>query len=80
MLYAYCSECHNPSDLTGGFDMTTYSSIAATGRLLIAGDADASLLIQVLETSSMPPVGKPRPSAPEIAIVRAWIAAGALNN
>ena len=50
------------------------------GPIVVAGNADKSRLILVLEKRiepSMPPEGNKGPSTAEIAVLKAWIEAGA---
>ncbi len=79
ILIEYCSKCHNESSVTGGLDVTSYEAIEMAG-VIEPGDPDGSLLIEYLEGGVMPPVGYPDPSDEEIAAIRAWVLAGALNN
>ncbi len=80
LLGKYCSLCHNPSSAAGGLDLTSYASVTADAEVVVPGDPDTSLLIGMLEGGVMPPPGNPKPSPEEIAAIRAWIAAGALDN
>jgi len=49
------------------------------GTVIEAGDADGSLLIEMVSAGEMPQDKDPLP-AEEIALIRAWIEAGATNN
>lgn len=83
ILRAYCVGCHNPDDYEGGLDLSTYESIQAGVtelEILAAGNAAESKIVQVLTGESetvMPPEGNEPPKPEEIALLRAWIDAGA---
>lgn len=79
ILVEYCSGCHDESSATGGLDVTSFDAIGAAG-VIEPGDPDGSLMVQYLEAGIMPPVGYPDPSDEEIAAIRAWVLAGALDN
>lgn len=83
ILAKYCAGCHNAKDREGELNLESFAELqqgSASGEVVVAGEADASLLVLVLtgETEpAMPPEDNPRPSDAEIAVLRAWIAAGA---
>ena len=78
-----CLECHAAADPAGGLDLTSAAGLAAggdSGAAVVPGDAAASLLVARVAAGEMPPPknGAPRPlPEPEVAILRAWAAAGA---
>ena len=77
-----CSECHGAETKEAGLDLSTYESVmkgSEYGTVVEAGDAAASLLIEMVTAGEMPQDADPLP-AEEIEILRAWIAAGATNN
>lgn len=76
MLQTYCSECHASSVKTAGVNIDSRDDLISVG-VVVPGDPDGSILLQVLEGGIMPPPGRPAPSADEVAAVRAWIEAGA---
>ncbi len=94
LFRAQCNACHSASGHAGGLDLATdplgamvgHASSAYAGRtLVVAGDPDASFLVVKLEDTQgageggvMPPRGA-LPAA-DIALVRAWIAAGATES
>ena len=80
----YCAGCHNDEDREGKFSLETFASLqkgTEKGPAILPGDAKGSLMIRVLDrrrrSRSMPPKGEPRPEAGEIALIEAWIEAGA---
>jgi hypothetical protein len=77
VLARRCLECHDSSAREGGLDLSTGESLMGEGQvLIIAGDADASLLWQRVARDEMPP---DRPlDAKEKEIIRAWVDSGAV--
>src|SRR5215212_11180643 len=61
VVEANCAKCHNADKKKGDLDLTSYSAAlagGASGKVLVAGDADASKLWKVinhLEDPNMPP-------------------------
>jgi len=79
-----CTSCHNPKELKGELTLETYEGLmkgGETGPSVLAGKPAESLLMQVIEHKTkpfMPPPKKGKKLADaEIALVRAWIEAGA---
>src|SRR5438105_1930439 len=85
-LVRYCVECHNANKLKAGLDLETYQSLmegADSGPVLVAGKPDESKLVRMVEHKDepyMPPKKSRQPRASELAVLRAWIAAGAKND
>jgi WD40 repeat protein len=86
-LTKYCLECHNSKDAKGGLDLETYKGLRAggdNGEVLTPGRADASRLVLRVEGKEKPtmPPKKARfhPTAREIPVLRAWVAAGAKDD
>lgn len=85
LLTERCGKCHNPDKQKGDLVLTTKDGILAggeNGAVLVAGKPDDStmltnLLLPLTDDAHMPPEGKPQPTPEEIALLRAWIAAGA---
>ncbi len=83
ILQAKCAVCHGS---LGGWNASSYDRVMTTGDnapVVIAGDAEGSLLAQKLlgtqtQGGIMPPAGKLPES--ELQIILDWIAAGASNN
>lgn len=79
---ARCAECHGATTKEAGLDLSTYEAAmkgSEYGTVIEAGDAAASLLIEMVVAGEMPQDADPLP-AEEIALIRAWIQAGATNN
>ncbi|WP_165228124.1 c-type cytochrome domain-containing protein [Aquisphaera insulae] len=83
LLKKYCAGCHNDDDREGEFSLESYAALrrgTPHGPALLPGDPKGSLVVRVLTGASkpkMPPKDEPRPTAEEIAILEAWIEAGA---
>ncbi|HTJ29256.1 MAG TPA: c-type cytochrome domain-containing protein [Acidobacteriaceae bacterium] len=85
VLDAKCVSCHGASKTEGGLRLDAYEYLMAGGRdgvVIVSGRPETSLLLQrvTLPTTDkkfMPAQGKPALTAEEVAVVRAWIAAGA---
>jgi hypothetical protein len=79
----YCLECHNGEEPKGGLNLETYKSLREggdNGAVVSPGKADASRLLRLIEHKDkpfMPPKKAKQPRAEEIALLRAWIDAGA---
>jgi len=85
---AYCIDCHAADDADGGFALDTFAALIKGGEegvAVVAGKADDSLLVKFLEGRSgrggknefMPPGKRDKLKAEEIALIKAWINAGA---
>lgn len=83
ILQKYCTVCHNADDAEGGLVLATHAGVmkgGKTGPSVIAGKADASLLLKLLRRQAkpfMPPKDSRGPRPSEIAVLRAWINSGA---
>ena len=87
LLAAKCFACHgqDPDTVQSGLRLTSREAMlrggASSKAVLVPGDADASLLYQAVRRTDtklkMPPLEQDRLAAPDIAKIRAWIAAGA---
>jgi cytochrome b subunit of formate dehydrogenase/mono/diheme cytochrome c family protein len=78
VLAARCSACHGPSLATAGMNLSTFVDAMRGGQgglIIIAGDAANSKMILVQSNGGHPG----QLSAEELALVRAWIDAGALE-
>jgi len=79
-----CQGCHGATMTLSNLDLRTRESLlkgGSRGPAIVAGNAEASLLMQALEGKNklqMPPGGEDKKLAPEIvAAFREWISAGA---
>lgn len=82
ILNTYCVACHGGQRIREGLNMTTYDGLIAgsdNGAVLIVGNANESLFIDLIEQGEMPQRG-PAPSSEEIQILIDWVNQGALNN
>jgi hypothetical protein len=82
----YCLGCHNAQEAQGGLVLESHALLlhgGEHGAILVAGQAEQSRLIRVLQKKAepaMPPAGNAGPDAAEIALLKAWIAVGAKNS
>lgn len=79
LLAARCGACHDADDPQGELVLTTPEGLrrgGVTGKLLVPGAAQESLLMRRVAAGEMPPEG-PALSAEEVELLRAWIDAGA---
>lgn len=82
IFQAKCAECHGAETKEAGLDLSSYEAAmrgSEYGTVIEAGDADGSLLIEMVAAGEMPQDADPLP-AEEIALIRSWIEAGASNN
>lgn len=85
LFAASCTDCHGEDKRKGRLAMHTREGLergGSSGAAFVASDVAASLLVQRLELpledeEHMPPADKPQPSAQDVALLKAWIAAGA---
>lgn len=85
ILEKKCYSCHNEEKTKGGLIMTDSLSLlkgGESGRVLLPGNADSSLMVQSMllpleDEKHMPPDGKPQLTAKEKEIIIAWINSGA---
>jgi mono/diheme cytochrome c family protein len=86
-----CSQCHQvggEGEVASGFDMATYDGLmkgAKFGPMIIAGDAEGSNMLVLMEGRADPsismPHGQNKPvSKQDVQIIRSWIEQGAKNN
>ncbi len=79
LLRQYCAGCHNDEDLKGELSLEFFADLQEEVNLR-PGDPEKSQLIRLMTGKTeepMPPADEPQPSAAEIAVFEAWIAAGA---
>src|SRR5690348_11670575 len=76
ILAANCVACHGAEKPKGGLDLRSVPSIlrgGENGAAIVKNDAEASLMVERVTAGEMPPDGKRKLTADEVAIVRAWI-------
>jgi mono/diheme cytochrome c family protein len=77
-----CAECHGATTKEAGLDLSTYEATmkgSEYGTVVEAGDPAGSLLVEMVVAGEMPQDADALPEE-EIALIRAWIQAGAANN
>jgi hypothetical protein len=81
-----CLACHDSKEAEGELVLETFESTMAGGQsgdVIVAGKAEASLLVRQIEHRSkpfMPPPKKGKPLTPqEILVIRSWIDGGAMK-
>jgi uncharacterized membrane protein len=82
ILERRCVKCHGGEFPSEGLSMESHESLISgsqNGLVIIAGDANSSLIIQKLESGEMPKRGQ-HLTPEQIELIRQWINEGALNN
>lgn len=83
ILRDYCVGCHNADEFDGDLSLETHTDLmlgGESGESIVPGDAAASFLIRTVtkeEKPRMPPKREPQPTEAEIAVLKAWVDAGA---
>ena len=87
LLKQRCAECHSGSEIKGDFDISTIAAMTRGGKKggpgIVPGKPDESSLVQYIEGKKQPRMPKGAKDGlpePEVAMIRAWIAAGALDD
>ncbi|RUL87506.1 PSD1 and planctomycete cytochrome C domain-containing protein [Tautonia sociabilis] len=77
ILQARCVRCHGGEATKAGLDLSSIESLLAGGEAgepgFVAGDPDASLLVDVIESGLMPPDPEGPLPEEEAGRIRAWI-------
>jgi mono/diheme cytochrome c family protein len=79
ILSAHCLKCHGEKK-KGGLDLRSPASMlkgGESGPALVPGAADKSLLFEMVHKGEMPPQKQEKLTAKQVAILKAWIDAGA---
>lgn len=76
ILTPKCLSCHSGTGARDGVRLDSYSRVLARVNLTVPSESE---LIKICEEGEMPP-GPDDLSSEEIAVMRQWVAAGALNN
>jgi len=83
ILSSRCVICHGGSRGTEeGLNLSSYQSLLAgsdNGPVLIPGNADESLLVELIVSQDMPKRG-PKLTPPQVQLIIDWINQGALDN
>lgn len=83
LLRDYCLGCHNARDREGDLSLETYADLmrgGESGAAIVPGKAEESFLVRTVtrqEKPAMPPKKEPQPHAADIALLKAWVEAGA---
>jgi hypothetical protein len=78
ILQNRCLECHSTSGHSGGLDLEVGLIHGGhSGAVIVPGQPDESLLLQLVAAGTMPPEKSSRVPATEVETLRNWIAAGA---
>ncbi len=86
VLNKYCVACHGPQKAKGGLRVDSLAALQKGGEHGAAvklGDVEHSLFLQrilVSDDDHMPPNGRPQPTSEEIAVLKKWVAAGAITS
>src|SRR5262245_61187240 len=82
----YCLECHNAKESKGDLNLETFAALMKGGKsgpVVEPGKPDESplvLLPERKEKPEMPPKTARQPKPNEVAVLRAWVAAGAKDD
>jgi hypothetical protein len=85
-LRKYCTECHGANAAKAGYKFETFADLTKAGKKgagVVPSKPDQSVVLKVLagQGKPMPPKNyAQKPTAAEIAKVRAWIVAGAKDD
>lgn len=82
IIQGRCINCHGGEQTEEGLVMLTYADIMAgsdNGPVVIPGDAEHSLLAELVSTQEMPKRG-PKLTPPQVQLIMDWINQGALDN
>jgi hypothetical protein len=87
VLAKYCLECHNAKNFKAKLNLETFQGImngSTRGDVVVPGKADESplvVLVEGKEKPKMPPKeARLQPKPKEIAVLRAWVNAGAVDD
>ncbi len=82
ILQSRCVNCHGGDRVEEGLLLRSYEELMAgseNGPVVIAGDAENSLLVELIVTQKMPKRGA-KLTPPQVQTIIDWINQGALNN
>ena len=81
VLETHCFKCHGADRREGRLDLRTREAMiqgGQSGPALVPGDLEVSRLFEMISSGRMPPQGEPPLSQAQVALIRQWIAGGAL--
>jgi WD40 repeat protein len=82
----WCAECHNAQESAGGLVLESFKAVmegGAKGAVIVPGKPETSRLVRMIEGKlkpAMPPKKAKQPPKDQVALVRAWVLAGAPNH
>jgi len=82
ILQSRCVNCHGGERIEEGLIMKSYAEVMAgsdNGPVVIPGNADNSLMVELLLANKMPKRG-PKLTPPQVQLIVDWVNQGALNN
>mgnify|MGYP000224075007 CR=1 FL=1 len=87
IFQAHCQGCHQPAKASGAYVMTSFQQLVAGGEseepAIVPGKPDESYLLDEItpvDGEAEMPKGKPPLAESEIALIRQWIADGAVDD
>jgi len=85
LLQTHCQGCHHPASAASGLDVTSYAAFAKGGKRgpgFVSAKPDESLTLRYITGAMKPrmPLGQAALAAVDIDRMRAWIAAGAVDD
>ena len=82
ILESRCIGCHGGERTQEGLDLKTHASLmtgSSNGSVVTPGDAENSLLVELVATQKMPKRG-PKLTPPQVQLITDWVSQGALDN
>ncbi len=82
IIESRCIGCHGGDRTEEGLDLKAHASIMAgssNGPVIVPGDAENSLLVEMVATQKMPKRG-PKLTPPQVQLITDWVNQGALDN
>jgi hypothetical protein len=82
ILKSRCQNCHGGDRIEEGLLIGSYGELmagSANGPVIVPGDAQGSLLVELVSTLEMPKRG-PKLTPPQIQLIVDWVNQGALDN
>lgn len=82
IINSRCVNCHGGDRVEEGLYLLSYDQILSgsdNGAVIIPGDVEGSLLIELIASRKMPKRG-PKLTPAQVQIISDWVAAGAPNN